>query len=302
MYKKIGGNFPYDEKSDTVQQDLDIYGNFEKRTAQAVITKDLGDRMFNLSMAIGAGGTFFLILILFLSLAFKVSLKDLVKAAFSESVRSALFLSLYTSTISTAIACILGIAVAYILSFKKIPYKKALGTLTTMPMVLPPAVGGYLLLLTFGRYGLVGRWFYFFGYSIMFTDEAIILAQVFVILPFVINAVRASFEAISSEYLEAAMTMGAGEWQIFSRILIPMAKPGIITGTIMAFARAMGEFGATMMVSGLNETMPVAIYRNAVGGNRAEADILSMVLILVSFGVMMAIQFLQRQDSREVTP
>lgn len=260
------------------------------------IWKNPGDKIFNLIMIIPVAAALFLVFTPFLSLTLKISLKALAAAAVSNTVKSALFLSLYSSAVSTAIACILGIAAAYILAFKKIPYKHVWNIVVTLPMVLPPAVGGYLLLLTFGRYGLVGHWFYLSGYSIMFTDQAIIIAQIFVILPFVINAVRTSFEGINAEYKEVALTMGASEWQIFTRVILPLSKPGIFSGAIMAFTRAMGEFGATMMVSGLNETMPIAIYRNATAGHRTEADILSMILIMVSFGIMILMKNLDKND------
>lgn len=165
-----------------------------------------------------------------------------------------------------------------------------LGTLATLPMVLPPSVAGYLLLITFGRYGLVGHLFYIYGISIMFTTVAIVLAQVFVILPFVINSVRASFEEIDPNYERVAVILGASKWQTFKEVILPLAKNGIITGTVMAFARAMGEFGATMLVSGLKETMPIAIYRYAMSGKGVQADILSAILIIVSFGLLLAVR------------
>ena len=120
----------------------------------------------------------------------------------------------------------------------------------------------------------------------MFTTFAIIVAQTFVALPFMIRGVRTSLQDISPSLVDAAKTLGADEYEIFKEIIIPMSKTGIISGTILTYARAVGEFGATVMVCGLLETLPIAIYNNALSGNREIANILALVLIIMSFGTL----------------
>lgn len=204
----------------------------------------------------------------------------------SQAMLSPLLLSIASSLFSTIIALLLGLGVSYILVFKEIPFGKPLNTLVTLPMVLPPSVAGYLLLITFGRNGLIGTFLSHIGIEIMFTKSAIILAQIFVILPFVVNSFRTSFEEINPDYIKVAEVFGATEAYAFFRVILPLARGGIFTGAILAFARAMGEFGATMLVSGLNETMTIAIYKNAMSGKRMEANILSLILIIVSFAIL----------------
>jgi|LSQX01.2.fsa_nt_gb molybdate transport system permease protein len=228
-----------------------------------------------------------------LSLYIKISPMTFINALGNGQVFSPLFLSLITSGIATLIAFILGVAVAYTLVFKDIPFKKPFNTLVTLPLVLPPSVAGYLLLITFGRYGTIGRFLNRMGITVMFTVQAVILAQVFVILPFIINSLKTSFEELDPNYRKAAEILGASDWYTFRKVIMPLSRGGIFIGTMMAFARAMGEFGATMLVSGLNETMTIAIYKNAMSGKRLEADILASILIIVSFCVLLLSSRLQ---------
>lgn len=244
-------------------------------------------KLFKGIIGINSMAAIILLVIPILGLFVKISPMSFINALGNKEVFSPLFLSIATSTVSTLIAFVLGIAVAYVLVFKDVPFKKPFSTLVTLPLVLPPSVAGYLLLITFGRYGTVGRFLNNFGITIMFTIEAIILAQVFVILPFIINSLKASFEDLDPNYRKVSQILGASEWYTFRKVIMPLSRGGVFTGVIMAFARAMGEFGATMLVSGLNETMTIAIYKNAMSGKRLEADVLSVILIIVSFCILL---------------
>ena len=226
------------------------------------------------------------------SLLLKIRAASFMSTIKSKEILHPLLLSIYTSAFSTLIAVVLGLGVSYVLTFKDIKLKRILDAVVTLPIVLPPSVAGYLLLLAFGRYGLVGQVFYYYGISIMFTKYAIIMAQVFVILPFTINSICSSFDEIDCNYQKVAEVLGASEWYIFKRIILPLSKGGILTGAILAFSRAMGEFGATMLVSGLNETMTIAIYRNAMSGKRMEADVLSLVMVFVSLCMIFVVKSL----------
>jgi molybdate transport system permease protein len=203
-----------------------------------------------------------------------------------NSILNPLILSITTSLASTIVSLFIGIPLAYILTYKKFPLKDILDTVVNLPLVVPPTVAGYLLLITFGRYGLIGYPLHLLGITIMFTTFAIIVAQTFVALPFMIRGVRTSLQDISPSLVDAAKTLGADEYEIFKEIIIPMSKTGIISGTILTYARAVGEFGATVMVCGLLETLPIAIYNNALSGNREIANILALVLIIMSFGTL----------------
>jgi molybdate transport system permease protein len=249
------------------------------------------ERAFKALLIIICLTTAVLLLLPFISLLLKIRPIPFVDALKSKEVLSPLSLSIFTSLISTLIALILGTGVSYVLYFKRVPISTALSTIVTLPMVLPPSVAGYLMLITFGRYGLLGRFLNYLGFNLMFTKYAIIIAQVFVILPFIVNSTRASFEDIDPHYQKAAKVLGASEWYTFKKVILPLSKNGIYTGMVLAFARAMGEFGATMLVSGLNETMTIAIYNNAMSGKRLEADVLSVILIVVSFGVLLTTKF-----------
>ena len=204
-----------------------------------------------------------------------------------QDVRASLMLSILTASASTAISLILGIGIAYILAFKNFPMKDLVSTLITLPMVLPPSAAGYILLLTFGRFGLAGRpLFELFGVSVMFTIYAIILAQIFVVTPFVVTATKTGFLEVKSNYINAASTLGASQSQIFLLIIIPLAKKSVLAGGLLAFARAIGEFGASVMVSGILSTMPIEIFRSAAAGRQDIANFISLLLIVVSFSFL----------------
>jgi molybdate transport system permease protein len=223
----------------------------------------------------------------FLALFLKIDYSAMFIILTYPEVKASVILSLLTAFTATFIALFLGLGLAYILAFWEFPFKGAVDTFSTLPMVLPPSAAGYLLLLTFGRFGLLGRpVLKYFGVTILFSTYAIIIAQVFVITPFILGSTKSAFLDINPNYIRAASTLGADPLQITREILLPLASKGIIAGTIMAFARAIGEFGASVMVSGLLQTMPIAIFNMTMSGSRDEANIIAFILIIISFSML----------------
>lgn len=223
----------------------------------------------------------------FIALFLRIDYAEIIGIIFKPEVKSSILLSLMTALTATFIALLTGVGLAYVLAFWEFPFKGVMDTFSTLPMVLPPSAAGYILLLAFGRFGLLGRpLFTLFDMVILFNTTAIVIAQVFVITPFVITSTRSAFLAINPNYLKAAATLGSDPLQILKEIILPLSKKGIMAGTIMAFARAIGEFGASVMVAGLLETMPIAIFNMTMGGKREEANIIALLLILISFTIL----------------
>jgi molybdate transport system permease protein len=206
-------------------------------------------------------------------------------------------ISLLTATVTTLIVFALGVPVAYFFVFKDFPFRNVLDTLVNLPLVLPPSVTGYLLLLTFGRYGLVGKPLSVFGIEIMFSLPAVIIAQTFVSLPFMVRSFKTALEEIPGDLLEVSKITGASEYDIFIKIILPLSREGLVSGVLLSFARAIGEFGATMMVAGLFETLPISIYNNAMAGDREAANLQSLVLVGFSLMTLMLIKkLMERRD------
>lgn len=215
----------------------------------------------------------------------------------SQLAQQALKLSLSTSLISLVIILIIGIPVAYILARFDFRFKEAIDTIIDIPMVLPPAVAGLALLMAFGRNGLIGQYLYLLGISIPFSTLAVIMAQVFVASPFFIKSARAAFEAVDHRYEQASLTLGKNHLETFIRITLMQAKPGIISGAVMTWARALGEFGATLMfagnMTGRTQTLPLAVL-SAFESDVQVALSLSVILIVVSFAVILIVKYLTR--------
>ena len=171
--------------------------------------------------------------------------------------------------------------------------KGILDTLFTIPMVLPPTVCGFLLLMFFGGSSATGKWLIDHGIDIVFTWEATVIACIVVGFPMMYRTVRGAFENLDANMLDAARTLGWGETKIFTRIMIPLAWPSIAAGTVLGFARAMGEFGCTLFFAGnyvgVTQTIPLAIYYDWMGGNTDAAIFWVIVVILVSFLVILFI-------------
>ena len=214
-------------------------------------------------------------------------------------VTEALRLSGLTSLLSLVLALAFGTPMAYLLARPRFPGAAVLDTLIDLPMVLPPTVAGVALLMAFGRRGLVGAWLDTLGVQIGFTTTAVVLAQSFVAAPFYIRAARAGFQSVDQELERVAYTLGHSRFSTFLRVTVPLAFPALLSGATMAWARALGEFGATIMFAGnflgRTQTMPLAIY-TAMESDLPAALMLSVILIVVSFVMLFFVRSLLRRS------
>ncbi len=215
---------------------------------------------------------------------------SLVDELSSGEARVALRLSLVTTSISTLACLTFGVPLAWLLARTAFRGRSLVRALVTLPLVLPPVVGGVALLLALGRRGIVGQYLLaWFGLSFPFTTTAVVLAQTFVALPFLVISVEGAFRASDERYDDAAATLGASRWLTFSRVTVPLALPGIVSGAVLSWARALGEFGATITFAGnfpgTTRTMPTEVYL-ALQSNIDAAIALSLVLIVVSLVVL----------------
>jgi molybdate transport system permease protein len=201
----------------------------------------------------------------------------------------ALRLSLTTSLAATSVVVVLGLPLAYLLATRSFPGKRLLETLLELPMVLPPTVAGVGLLLAFGRQGLAGEVLGALGLTIPFTTVAVVLAQVFVAAPFFIAATRAGLAAVDRRYLDAAAALRSSPSRTLFRVMLPLALPSLLAGAAMTWARALGEFGATITFAGnypgSTQTMPLAVY-TALQSDPDAAVVLSLILLVVSVAVL----------------
>lgn len=218
---------------------------------------------------------------------------DFASAISQPAALAALRLSLLTSAISLLATVTLGTPLAYALARWRFAGRRLVETLVDLPVVLPPAVAGLALLMAFGRRGALGSALDLLGISLPFTTAAVVMAQIFVAAPFYIRAARIGFAAIDPHYEEAAIVEGATAWQVFTRVMIPIAGRGLLSGMILMWARAMGEFGATILfagnLEGVSQTMPLAIYLG-FERNSSSALALAVVLILLSGGLMFVLR------------
>jgi molybdate transport system permease protein len=242
-------------------------------------------------------------LLLFLALpllapALRLDWTQLPATLGSPTLHQALSLSLSTTLISSLLTVVLGMPLALVLARAEFRGRVVLDTLVDLPTVLPPAVAGIALLMTFGRRGLLGETLLLFGISIPYTPLAVILAQLFVAAPFFVRAAAAGIAAVDRELEAAAALDGAGRWQVLRLVTIPLAWPALLSGLVMSWARALGEFGATILFAGnlpgRTQTMPLAIY---LGFERDLnlALTLSLLLLFVSFAVLAVVRALLRR-------
>ena len=220
---------------------------------------------------------------------------DAVKALTAPETVEALKLSLIASLSATVIALILGVPLAWIFARVEFRGRNLLRALTTLPMVLPPVVGGIALLLAFGRRGLVGSWLYStFGITLPFTTAGVVMAETFVAMPFLIITVEAGLRSMDRRYEEAARTLGAKRWTVFTRVTLPLIGPSLFAGAVLCWARALGEFGATITFAGnfpgVTQTMPLAVYLRLESNQEAASYILSLVLLVISLGVLVTLR------------
>ena len=206
---------------------------------------------------------------------------------------SALWLSLKVAGWATAINLVLGVALGALLARRRFPGRELLDTLLTLPMVLPPTVLGYYLLVVIGRNGPLGAWLQSsFGINLVFTWQAAVIAAAVASLPLVFKPARAAFEDVDGQLEQAARTLGVSEFALFLRVSLPLAWRGILAGLLLAFARSMGEFGATLMVAGSipgrTQTLSIAIYEAVQAGHDDTANGLVILTSLVCIIILLA--------------
>jgi molybdate transport system permease protein len=221
---------------------------------------------------------------------------------------AAIRLSLCTSSIALLVIVGLGTPLAYLLARSSFRGSHAIDALVDLPIVLPPAVAGLALLLAFGRAGVVGRWLNAIGITIGFTPTAVVLAQIFVAAPFFVRAAKAGFTRIDRTLEDAAADLGAPPRTVVRTMTLPLAMPSLIAGAIIAWARALGEFGATIMFAGnlpgVTQTMPLAIYGRFGAGDLPAALALSLVLLGLALALLSAVRLLHRggRDAARARP
>ena len=209
-------------------------------------------------------------------------------------ILAALRLSLLTATLATAVCLLLGVPLAWVLARTEFPGRRWVRALVTVPLVLPPVVGGVALLLVFGRRGLLGGWLdETFGVSLPFTTAGVVLAEAFVAMPFLVISVEGALRGADARFEEAAATLGATRWTAFRRVTLPLIAPGVAAGAVLCWARALGEFGATITFAGnfpgRTQTMPLAVYL-ALEQDVDAAIVLSLLLLVVSVVILAALR------------
>jgi molybdate transport system permease protein len=244
-------------------------------------------------MALATLGVAFFILPL-LGLLLRAPWRDAARSLTEPDTLQALKLSLVASLSATGIALVLGVPMAWIYARAEFPGRALLRALTTLPMVLPPVVGGIALLLAFGRRGLFGSWLdTTFGITLPFTTAGVVMAETFVAMPFLILTVEAGLRSMDRRYEEAARTLGASRWRVFTRVTLPLIAPSLFAGAVLCWARALGEFGATITFAGnfpgITQTMPLAVYL-LLETNQEASFILSLLLLLISLLVLIGLR------------
>ena len=215
------------------------------------------------------------------------------KVLSSTEARAALRLSLETSVAATAIAVVFGVPLAWVQARVAYPGRSIVRAVTLLPMVLPPVVGGVALLLALGRNGLVGQYLDRVGVHLPFHVAGAVVAETFVSMPFLVLTVEAAFRSTDQRFEDAARTLGATRFSVFRRVTLPMIRPSLIAGAVLCWARALGEFGATITFAGNSQgktqTLPLFVYVTLEGANSDAAIVLSLVLVVVSLVVLVSV-------------
>lgn len=215
-------------------------------------------------------------------------------------ITDALKLSLLSSFCATCAIAVIGTGLAYVLTRRAFPGKTLLDAVITLPLILPPTVTGYYLIVFLGRQGILGEYLgELFGVSVSFTLLGAVIASFVCALPIMVKAVAAALQLVDSEYEDAARTMGKSEWKVFITITLPLAKWGILAGLVLAFARTIGEFGATLMLAGnipgTTQTMPLAIFEAFASGDDTQAMMMVGILTAISITVIVITQRLIKE-------
>ncbi|MBM7767272.1 ABC transporter permease [Glutamicibacter nicotianae] len=260
------------------------------------MASDTGVRVPGFAIAPALLGVGLLVLPL-LALITRASWSTLVDDATSPQALSALWLSLRTGVAATVLCVLLGVPLAVLMARSPARIAQLLRALIAVPLVLPPMVGGVALLFLFGRTSPIGQFIdSLWGITLPFSTAAVVIAQSFVALPFLVLSVEGSLRAAGAGYEQAAATLGAGRWMVLTRITLPLAAPGLVAGVILCFARAIGEFGATALFAGnapgITQTMPLAIYTafNGAGTGRDSAVALSLLLLATAVVVLLLVR------------
>jgi molybdate transport system permease protein len=247
-----------------------------------------------LGLLIPAGGAVALVLLPLVGLLQRTPWTQLGTLLLAPDVGTALRLSLECSVAAVALSLLLGVPLAWMLARVRFPGQPLVRALVTLPMVLPPVVGGVALLLAFGRRGVIGQALErLTGVTLPFTTAGAVLAEAFVAMPFLVVAVEAGIRQVDRRYEEAAATLGAGPWTRFRRVTLPLVAPSLGAGAALCWARALGEFGATITFAGnfpgKTQTMPLAVYI-ALETNPDGAVALSLILLVVSLVVLVTLR------------
>jgi len=225
----------------------------------------------------------------------RVAWSELIDTLTSDVVLEALWLSASTSVVAAALSTVLGVPLAWVLSRSRVPGRSVLRALVTLPMVLPPVVGGAALLFAFGRRGVIGEALDdATGFLLPFSWWGVVVANTFVAMPFLVLTVEAALSNIDRRYEMAAESLGARPLQVFRRVTLPMIRPSLVAGVVLAWARALGEFGATITfngnLQGRTQTLPLAVFLELEGGDRDAAVAISLVLVVVSLAVLLSLR------------
>ena len=220
-----------------------------------------------------------------------------MSAATSAPVLEALVLSLVTTTISLGVTILFGLPLAWILARRPFRGATLVEALVDLPIVLPPSVAGLALLLALGREGVLGHVLSAAGIAIPFTTAAVILAQSFVAAPFFVRSARTGFAGVDRDVEDAARVDGASEWQVVRHVTLDLARPALAAGMVMSWARALGEFGATIMfagnIAGRTQTLPLLVYAQFEGGSLDSSIAAAAILAIAAFGVLVAVRVLR---------
>jgi len=212
-----------------------------------------------------------------------------------------LWLSLRVAALATLVSLVFGLWIAYVLANRKFRGKELLDAVVTLPLVLPPTVLGYYLLVTLGRTSPLGHLYeYLFGAPLVFTWQAAVVASTFHAIPLLVKSARAAFETVDRSYEKAARNLGASDWRVFWRVTLPLSRRAVIAASVLAFARALGDFGATLMIAGdipgRTQTASIAIYDAVEGGDTLVARVLVLVLSAVAIAIVYAANRLQQRQ------
>ena len=212
-----------------------------------------------------------------------------------------LWLSLRVAALATLVSLALGLWIAYLLANRRFRGKELLDAVVTLPLVLPPTVLGYYLLVVLGRSSPLGHVYeWAFGGPLVFTWQAAVLASTLHAIPLLVKSARAAFETVDRSYEKAARNLGASDWRVFWRVTLPLSRRAVIAATVLAFARALGDFGATLMISGdipgKTQTAAIAIYDAVEGGDTLVARVLVLVLSAVAIAIVYAANRLQQRQ------